>query len=42
MAMITLRELMDYAAVHSFGMPAFNVNNMEQVRAIMRDDICCP
>jgi len=36
MAMITLRELMDYAAVHSFGMPAFNVNNMEQVRAIMR------
>lgn len=35
MAMITLRELMDYAAEHSFGMPAFNVNNMEQVRAIM-------
>jgi fructose-bisphosphate aldolase class II len=35
MAMITLRELMDYAAEHGFGMPAFNVNNMEQVRAIM-------
>jgi len=33
--MITLRELMDYAAEHSFGMPAFNVNNMEQVKAIM-------
>jgi len=36
MAMITLRELMDYAAENSFGMPAFNVNNMEQVKAIMR------
>jgi len=36
MAMITLRELMDYAAENNFGMPAFNVNNMEQVRAIMR------
>jgi fructose-bisphosphate aldolase class II len=36
MAMITLRELMDYAAEKSFGMPAFNVNNMEQVKAIMR------
>ncbi|HID00006.1 MAG TPA: fructose-bisphosphate aldolase class II [Piscirickettsiaceae bacterium] len=35
MPMITLRELMDYAAEHSFGMPAFNVNNMEQVKAIM-------
>ncbi len=35
MAMITLRELMDYAAEHDFGMPAFNVNNMEQVKAIM-------
>ena len=35
MAMITLRELMDYAAENNFGMPAFNVNNMEQVRAIM-------
>ncbi|SIO09931.1 fructose-bisphosphate aldolase [Sulfurivirga caldicuralii] len=35
MAMITLRELMDYAAEHGFGMPAFNVNNMEQVKAIM-------
>jgi fructose-bisphosphate aldolase class II len=33
--MITLRELMDYAAEHGFGMPAFNVNNMEQVKAIM-------
>jgi fructose-bisphosphate aldolase class II len=36
MALITLRQLLDYAAEHSFGMPAFNVNNMEQVHAIMQ------
>src|SRR5699024_5964444 len=36
MALITLRQLLDYAAEHSFGVPAFNVNNMEQVHAIMQ------
>jgi fructose-bisphosphate aldolase class II len=36
MALITLRQLLDYAAEHSFGIPAFNVNNMEQVHAIMQ------
>jgi len=36
MALITLRELLDYAADNGFGMPAFNVNNMEQVHAIMQ------
>lgn len=36
MALITLRQLLDYAAEHSFGLPAFNVNNMEQVHAIMQ------
>ena len=36
MAIVSLRQLMDYAAEHSFGMPAFNVNNMEQVKAIMQ------
>ncbi|MDH5445554.1 MAG: fructose-bisphosphate aldolase class II [Gammaproteobacteria bacterium] len=36
MALITLRQLLDYAADNSFGMPAFNVNNMEQVHAIMQ------
>ena len=41
MAMITLRELMDYAAENNFGMPAFNVNNMEQVKAIMRAADAC-
>ncbi len=36
MALISLRQLLDYAADNSFGMPAFNVNNMEQVHAIMQ------
>lgn len=35
MAMITLRQLLDHAAEHGYGVPAFNVNNMEQVQAIM-------
>jgi fructose-bisphosphate aldolase class II len=35
MALISMRQLLDYAAEHEFGMPAFNVNNMEQVHAIM-------
>ncbi len=36
MALISMRQLLDYAADHSFGLPAFNVNNMEQVHAIMQ------
>ena len=36
MALISMRQLLDYAAEHDFGMPAFNVNNMEQVHAIMQ------
>ncbi|MCS6996249.1 MAG: fructose-bisphosphate aldolase class II [Casimicrobiaceae bacterium] len=35
MAMITLRQLLDHAAEHGYGVPAFNVNNLEQVQAIM-------
>ncbi|HZC34558.1 MAG TPA: class II fructose-bisphosphate aldolase [Chthoniobacterales bacterium] len=35
MARITLRQLLDNAAEHSYGVPAFNINNMEQVLAIM-------
>jgi fructose-bisphosphate aldolase class II len=31
-----MRQLLDYAAENSFGLPAFNVNNMEQVHAIMQ------
>ncbi len=33
--LISLRELLDHAAENDYGMPAFNVNNMEQVHAIM-------
>ena len=35
MARITLRQLLDHAAEYSYGLPAFNINNMEQVLAIM-------
>ena len=35
MALITLRQLLDHAAENGYGVPAFNVNNLEQVRAIM-------
>jgi fructose-bisphosphate aldolase class II len=35
MARITLRQLLDHAAEHGFGVPAFNINNMEQGLAIM-------
>lgn len=36
MALISLRQLLDHAAEHDYGIPAFNVNNLEQVRAIMQ------
>ncbi len=36
MALISLRQLLDHAAENDYGMPAFNVNNMEQVQAIMQ------
>ena len=36
MALVSLRQLLDHAAENSYGMPAFNVNNMEQVHAIMQ------
>ena len=35
MAMISLRHLLDNAAEHDYGVPAFNVNNLEQIQAIM-------
>ncbi|HHJ39595.1 MAG: fructose-1,6-bisphosphate aldolase [Methylothermaceae bacteria B42] len=35
MALITLRQLLDHAAEHGYGVPSFNINNMEQVHAIM-------
>ena len=36
MAIISLRQLLDHAAEHHYGCPAFNVNNMEQMQAIMQ------
>src|SRR5213595_2285301 len=35
MARITLRQLLDHAAERNYGVPAFNINNMEQGLAIM-------
>ena len=35
MALVSMRQLLDHAAEHSYGLPAFNVNNLEQMRAIM-------
>ena len=35
MALISLRQLLDHAAEQDYGVPAFNVNNLEQMRAIM-------
>ena len=36
MALVSLRQLLDHAAENSYGLPAFNVNNLEQVQAIMQ------
>jgi fructose-bisphosphate aldolase class II len=35
MALVSLRELLDHAAVEGYGIPAFNVNNLEQIQAVM-------
>ncbi|RFO96273.1 fructose-bisphosphate aldolase class II [Rhodoferax lacus] len=35
MALVSMRELLDHAAVKGYGIPAFNVNNLEQVQAVM-------
>jgi len=35
MALISMRQLLDHAAEYNYGVPAFNVNNLEQTRAIM-------
>ncbi|HID81650.1 MAG TPA: fructose-bisphosphate aldolase class II [Chromatiales bacterium] len=44
MALISMRQLLDHAAENGYGMPAFNVNNMEQVHAIMQaaDEVNSP
>lgn len=35
MSIVSMRQLLDHAAENGYGLPAFNVNNLEQVRAIM-------
>ncbi len=36
MPLVSMRQLLDHAAENNYGLPAFNVNNMEQVHAIMQ------
>ncbi len=35
MALISMRQILDHAAEFQYGIPAFNVNNLEQMRAVM-------
>jgi fructose-bisphosphate aldolase, class II len=35
MPLVSMRQMLDHAAVHQYGIPAFNVNNLEQVQAVM-------
>ncbi|MCZ2135636.1 MAG: fructose-bisphosphate aldolase class II [Burkholderiales bacterium] len=44
MALVSMRELLDHAATHGYGIPAFNVNNLEQVQAVMAaaDEVGAP
>jgi len=41
MSLISLRQLLDHAAEHDYGVPAFNVNNMEQMQAILQAAEAC-
>jgi fructose-bisphosphate aldolase class II len=34
--LVSMRQLLDHAAENGYGLPAFNVNNLEQVQAIMQ------
>ncbi|HLD09742.1 MAG TPA: ketose-bisphosphate aldolase, partial [Methylophilaceae bacterium] len=44
MALVSLRQLLDHAAEHGYGLPAFNVNNLEQIHAVMQaaDEVNSP
>jgi fructose-bisphosphate aldolase class II len=39
--LVSLRRLLDHAAENAYGLPAFNINNMEQIRAIMEAADAC-
>ncbi|WP_325892715.1 class II fructose-bisphosphate aldolase [Grimontia sp. NTOU-MAR1] len=41
MALVSMRQMLDHAAEQGYGVPAFNVNNMEQVHAIMGAAAAC-
>ncbi|WP_024537025.1 class II fructose-bisphosphate aldolase [Comamonas badia] len=41
MALASLRQILDHAAEHGYGVPAFNVNNLEQIQAIMQAAQAC-
>ena len=41
MALVAMRQLLDHAAEHAYGLPAFNVNDMEQIQAIMQAADAC-
>jgi fructose-bisphosphate aldolase class II len=41
MSLVSMRQLLDHAAENGYGIPAFNVNNMEQVKAIMEAASAC-
>ena len=44
MPLVSMRQLLDHAAEHQYGIPAFNVNNLEQVQAVMSaaDEVGAP
>ncbi len=44
MPLVSMRELLDHAAANTYGIPAFNVNNLEQVQAVMSaaDEVGAP
>jgi len=44
MPLVSMRQLLDHAAEHGYGIPAFNVNNLEQVQAVMMaaDEVGAP
>lgn len=44
MPLISMREMLDHAAENGYGIPAFNVNNLEQVQAVMTaaDEVGAP
>ena len=41
MPLVSMRQLLDHAAEHGYGVPAFNVNNMEQMQAILQAAAAC-